>query len=224
VRRIPLPDPLAVLLAWALGLAVVLVCGDAFGQGRVPQGGGGTACGLASSGAAFAASLRLTTTTGLVPSVQCDGVTASCVKYGPGNKVSCGTNVAGDFICGLAADSTGVYRFYGTVHAVSYSAVNVTATNVATVNIYQQTAAGYLDNPNGTAPLLVNDAQGFRVTCKTALTTCASTNEATVIPICGTGGAVTKQCLCTGDGTTYAWRNLLNPAAGAGTSTTCPAT
>lgn len=38
----------------------------------------------------------------------------------------------------------------------------------------------------------------------------------------GTGGVKTKICVCTYDGTTAKWFNILNPTATAGTTTTCP--
>lgn len=205
-------------------LLLALLPTVALAQGRPNQGGGGTACALASGTSAFASYFRATTTTNTVPGYQCDGVLDKCVKLGPGQDTGVGVNTLGEVVFGRSGQTTGVWRFWGTAYANTFNATNVTATNVATINIYQQTTAGYLDNPNGTQPLLFNDTQGYRFTCKTALTTCAVGNEGTIFPICGTGGALTKQCMCTGDGTTYAWRNLLNPTAGAGTTTTCPAT
>lgn len=208
-----------------LVLLLLLLPALASAQFLPPSGSGssGPSCGLVTSVPAYAASMRITSTSNLVPGVQCDAILDKCVKFGPGADAHCGTNAAGEVVCGRST-GTGVWRFYGTSIFATASIQNLTVTNVAAIAFYQQTTSGSIDNPNGVLPVLVNDAQGFRVTCKTALTTCAVGNESTIIPICGTGGAFTKQCLCTGDGTTYAWRNLLNPTAGAGTSTTCPAT
>lgn len=195
----------------------------ALAQGRPPSSGGGTACGLASSSLAFASYFRATSVTNTVPGFQCDGVLDKCIKFGPGADTHCGTNVAGEVVCGRSGGS-GVWRFYGTSYFSSINVQNVTATNVVTVPFLLQTSTGYAENQNTNKPWRVNDAEGFQNTCKSALPTCGTVPEATEVAVCGTAGAYTKRCFCTYDGTTYAWRNTLNPSAGAGTATTCPAT
>lgn len=206
-------------------LLLALLPALALAQARPPSSGsGGTACALASSASAFAASLRATTTTNLVPGFQCDGILDKCVKFGPGADTHCGTNVTGEVVCGRVA-GTGVWRFYGTTHTATLNAQNLTVSVNATVSAAVLLGANALiQNATAAKPVLVDDADGLQVKCKATLPTCTSSVESSTVNICGTGGALTKKCDCMGDGTTYAWRNLYNLAAGAGTTTTCPAT
>lgn len=74
----------------------------------------------------------------------------------------------------------------------------------------------------------VSSSQGFiRLQVGSTLPTCASSGsyilEGTEVIIGGTGGSLTKDCVCTFDGTTSKWLNRFNPTDRTGTTTTCPA-
>lgn len=58
------------------------------------------------------------------------------------------------------------------------------------------------------------------------LPTCDSTLEGTRVMVAGSAGALTKDCVCTYDGTTARWVNTLTNSGGTGRgdTTTCPAT
>lgn len=181
-------------------------------------------CPLTSTELAFAARFRSTSAENTEPGFQCDAVSDRCVKFGPGRDTSCGVNLLGEVVCGRTGQTTGIWRYWGTVYANTFSATNITTSNVATIPFLLQTSAGHAENQNANKPWRVNDAEGFQNTCRTTLPTCGTVPEATEVVICGTGGALTKRCFCTSDGTSFWWRNTLNPSAGAGTNTTCPAT
>ena len=189
-----------------------------------PYGGGGV-CTLDGTSAALAPYYRATTATDTVPAFGCDAVLSQCVKYGPGIDTGCGTNVLGEVVCGRTGQTSGVWRYWGTMYANGMSAVNVTATNVATYNAaLDQGNTAFMRNTFANRPVKVDDGEGLLLTCKATLPTCGTVPEGTVLPVCATGGALTQACMCVTDGVTPHWRNLLNPAAGGGTSTTCPAT
>lgn len=200
-------------------LLLALLPGLALAQARPPSSGGGTACALASSTSAFATYFRATTVTAGQVGFQCDGVNPQCVDLGPGSRNAIGTNISGEILLGPGSGNTTVVRNFG-----DYVGLQITGSNITASSAFLLGASGLIQNATAAKPVLVNDADGFQVACKTAITTCTSALENSEIPVCGTGGALTKRCVCMGDGTTYAWRNLFNLAAGAGTTTTCPAT
>lgn len=73
-------------------------------------------------------------------------------------------------------------------------------------------------------PVKVDDAQGLLITPKSSLPTCSTTWEGMLHVVARSGATDTKVCVCLNDNGTAAWRNLANPAAGYGDTTTCPDT
>lgn len=102
----------------------------------------------------------------------------------------------------------------------SLKAGKITASNQP----FDASGNGYLTNGFGLYPLKLDDADGYRFVPKSTLPTCGSGQfgEGTLFPVAGTGGTTTKACFCTSDGTTFKWRNLLNPSDTSGTTTACP--
>lgn len=180
-------------------------------------------CSVDSTVPLFAAYYRATTTTGTA--FQCDSVLASCMDLGPGARDYIGTNVSGEVVLGPASGNSTVLRIFGTIYAVDISSVNVTSSNVVSyAAALDQGNTAFMRNTNANKPVKVDDAEGLQITCKSSLPTCGTVPEGTVLTICGAAGARTKKCECTSDGTNFAWFNSYNPSAGAGTTTTCPAT
>lgn len=208
-----------------MGSAFVGFLLAAASYGPAFPGGGGGMCTLDGSQSALATYYRSTDLTGTVAGYSCDGVTPMCLDTGPGTRNAIGTNVSGDILLGPESGSGTTVRVYGTLVTLTLQGQSLTLSAGATIPALQQSSGThYAQNTATGYPWRVDDSEGLQVQCKTTLPTCTLTNDGSVLPICGTGGARSKVCWCTSDGTNAAWFNSLNPGAGAGTSTTCPAT
>lgn len=121
-----------------------------------------------------------------------------------------------------ASASTNWCRFDGTNFACNSGLVlingDLTMTGVGKyIDLYGSMA---IRNSAANTPLNVNDADGLLITPKSSVPTCGTVPEGTIYQHAGSAGTKTKQCLCTYDGTTYAWQSMIS--ATVGDTTTCP--
>jgi hypothetical protein len=150
----------------------------------------------------------------------CTG-TGVCLDLGPGSLNQIGTNASGHILLGPVASNT-IVKIGDTTTLTG----NGDWTNVNGVFDLQFNA--YMTNTQ-TKPVLVDDAQGFRIAPKAiaGLPQCGvDVQEGTFWPVLAAGGVATGLCLCTSDGAgtpAYAWARI-NLQAGTfttGTATTC---
>jgi hypothetical protein len=214
-------NALAALLLLLLGAALAewLSTRDAHAQAFPPasSGGGSDACtgqacevtSLTSSGAIQGTTLALS------------GALTSSV--GSGNNWA----VTGDGVrwADASAPTSNYVRFSeGTTFYVNNSFTigngHLTMTGVGKfADFYASVAL----RDSSTGPLDIDDAQGVTLVPQT-LTTCGTVPEGTIHTVPGSAGNKTKVCICTYDGTTYAWVNAVCLSSCTGNTTTCPAT
>lgn len=137
------------------------------------------------------------------------------VTRATGNAITIATTTAADSLA-----SSGGAQFTGNLQGAQFITTGISL-------------RGGLNNDtnNNFGAINITDTKGLVIN-SAALPTCGDGSTSATVPpntivpdvTGGTGGVLTKVCLCTYDGTsTYEWRNLLDPTDTAGDTTTCPA-
>lgn len=112
------------------------------------------------------------------------------------------------YYSGLGGSSTGIDHLFRT---------NGTTRSGGWLGVFSNVGfAKFLVDYNGSIREAVFASDG-------ALKLCSSGEEGLLSTVGGSGGALTKYCICTWDGTNAKWLNLLNPSVRTGTTSSCPA-
>lgn len=147
-----------------------------------------------------------------------NSVLTCALDLGPGANNCLGTDGSGNVVIGGGGVPNVLFGITGNVSISGNGGVTITnsALNAFFNTILTNTASG--------KPVLVDDADGFRIAAKT-LPACGTVLEGTELidsAAGGTSGARTRKCLCTSDGAgapAYAWQNMVTGTVG--TSTAC---